>query len=641
MSNEFQTLATHLAGKDVEVVFETKGCNPRVEYQQGNNQPIVYLPASLNRRFIYPTIAATLHETHHVKITDIEQYKKLVEKYRRHSHPIVKQLAGHIVNIFEDIRVDNRVFKDFYNAHQLYNFLIDEAMHIKTGEKDDPINHFGPLLLDYVYLKATGFEDYFNKPIAKEFFSNASIAKAIDTAIDMAKNASETFLITGSCEIIAEIIKKFYEAQKVKEELKQKQQKTAQHAKQKADKAQSEANEIAKQKDEIKEKISKLYGKMNEYNEESSKITAEQTKAGKSWTEAVGSKEYKESREKYNKVSEKMDELNVEKNNIQGKLYEKESEASRQKNLQSAIESDEMQSVIEDLKSDTYGYGSGNVGFETIKKLFKIAKNQPMPDFTENIKTIFSRLNSKPIDNEMTGNINVKNIYKIFNSNETDLRDIFKANRFRSTHNNKLAILLDVSGSMMGKYNLLFETVSSFLKIVDENKDTYNIDTAIAAYSDCTKFFKKFGEEKTINYNNMQGQFYDERLLMNSGTNIIDALNKMQDHIDEESTHRDTKYMVVFTDCVFGSPEMKIILDKFNAEREKIIFIGLGSEDKFRKQNRSYIPGEYRFAKKTRYQLNSTAKTFFEKILFKRMVNSKSNLEKVLLDGFDRIIDRA
>lgn len=640
MSTEFQTLATHLAGKDVEIVFETRNSCPRVEYSgKAGETPIVYLPASLNRRFIYPTIAATLHETHHIKETNVEQYKVLINTYKRSDCSIVCRLADHIVNVVEDIRIDMKVFDEFCNAHQLYEFLMDEAMSLKNGEKDDPINHFGPMLLDYIYFRAIGFEQYFNKPLAKKFFGSESIINAINAAISKAKDAQTTSDIYRSCDIIVDIIKKFYKSEKVKQEMKQKQQQAIANARQKQVEAQEAASKAMHEKNSVKNKIDKLYEKQNKMYTDISKFRDEQSKKGKSRSDIDTSKEYSDMQKESNELSNKIEDLSKQKSKAQNDVYNNESEASRQKSMADAIQNDEKQSVVEDLIADTYGYGTGNIGFNTINRLFKLNKPEKMPEFTENIKTIFSRMSSKPINSEQTGNINVKNIYKIFNSENTDLRDIFKTNRFRSSYNNKLAILLDTSGSMEKKYDLLFETVSSLLKIIDENKETYNIDTAIASYSSETKFFKKFGEEKSIDYEKMYNQFYEERLIMNGGTEIINALNTMQDHIDEEATHKDNKYMIVFTDCVFGSQDMKVILDKFNAEREKIIFIGLGSIDRFKKFNREWNSTTYKNGK-ARYKLSNTGKLFFEKILFKRMVNCKGKLEQVLLEGFDRIIDR-
>jgi hypothetical protein len=163
MSSEFATLAKMFAGNtNVRVVFEKTG-TPRTD------GTTIWLPEDICNKSVYPTLSALLHESHHVKLSEMPRANKtgatyeMVRDIRNAISRGGKQLSGQpapmnvdtfdtesnavasgmlstdsavgmAINCLEDCRIDNIIFGEFCNARYLYQFLVKAAL-VKSAEE--------------------------------------------------------------------------------------------------------------------------------------------------------------------------------------------------------------------------------------------------------------------------------------------------------------------------------------------------------------------------------------------------------------------------------------------------------------------------------------------------------------------------
>jgi len=276
--------------------------------------------------------------------------------------------------------------------------------------------------------------------------------------------------------------------------------------------------------------------------------------------------------------------------------------------------------MIETELDENHGVGKILIGFKALTEspAFKVVQDD-IVDFESNMKAIFSRLEHITHYNNNTGRVNLKKIHKIFNGGETDYSDIFVYDKIKEESHNKVMFLLDGSGSMGNinshKNQALCNCVYNLARVIDANKENYNIQYEVAVFSDSVETVKKFDngnmpatpEEFVEQINNARA---------GGGTEICRALEHCYARLDEVANTKDRKFIIIFTDAEFGSQDMDKILQEYNARPERVIFIGIQQKDDY-------------------YTIN---KRFYEEILMKRLVSTVGEMERTLIDGFDRLI---
>jgi len=111
MSNveDIEILCKHLAEKlDIEIRFE-EGSPPCTDGKK------IVLPTDLNRKVMLELLATLLHETGHIRSTDMDKFTQICE-----NNGSLYKLA---VNMLEDVRVDNETLKKYPQARELYYLL--------------------------------------------------------------------------------------------------------------------------------------------------------------------------------------------------------------------------------------------------------------------------------------------------------------------------------------------------------------------------------------------------------------------------------------------------------------------------------------------------------------------------------------
>jgi hypothetical protein len=221
MSSEFATLAKMFAGNtNVRVVFEKTG-TPRTD---GST---IWLPEDICNKSVYPTLSALLHESHHVKLSEMPKAHKsgaayemtrdirnaisrggnylknqrpaemeadgtMVDTFDTESNAVKSGMLssdsaiGFAINCLEDCRIDNLIFGEFCNARYLYQFLVKAALAKAAEEKPEDgenIDTIIPRIYAYVYLKAIGYADMYPWKQTQAFIEKR-FGKRIDEIIE-------------------------------------------------------------------------------------------------------------------------------------------------------------------------------------------------------------------------------------------------------------------------------------------------------------------------------------------------------------------------------------------------------------------------------------------------------------------------
>jgi hypothetical protein len=592
----FETIAKHFAGKlKTNVYFESK-CTPHTDGRD------VYLPKSLPDENLLATVGATIHECYHIKYTNSEEYRKIAnEKYD-------DKIQETCTNLAEDIRIDNKVFKDYENSRYIYSKLVETVFLRRQWNKSAVTEEFINVL-QHVYLYGVGFEQfYFNPEMMKEIM--AKNKTKIDNIIDDLKRAKKTADIKSSVSSLKDLVKDL-----VKENLSKKDK----------DGKGVFDNQIKNKEQEVKDLQNKIDGIKKEEQELTKKINDNYDKYNKDQKKMWGTKDSKERKE----ISEEMNKVRDEQ-----KTLSRKKSIRNTKSWKVEREKREVEREIEGLKElskkdvDVSTAINSELTSEDIQEMFngfkslensdswKI-KREEVIDFEDNMKEIFKRLEHKKVINNSSGKININKIYKIFKSEE-DYNDIFVEDRIKETYNNKIVMLLDVSGSMKNesstKSKVLLECVTNLTRLIEKTKEQYNIEYEVGVFADSPKIIKTFSE--TITEEDLKSRY--SMNFSGGGTEIIPALEEAYKTLEENSNVKDRKFILVFTDGEFDDSSMKKILEEYNARNERHIFIGIGDLGK------STVFG--------------AGDKFFKEILMGRLVNNTKEMEKVLIDGFDRMI---
>jgi uncharacterized protein with von Willebrand factor type A (vWA) domain len=596
MTSHFETIAKHFANKlTTRVVFKAKA-TPMTD------GTTIILPKSLSDENLLPTLGALLHESHHIKYTDMSAMKPEME-WTEGYH----KASQFLLNLLEDIRIDHKVFKEYPSARILYKKLLDTVFSDKDFDKSQ-ITEMFIILTQHIYLYGVGFENlFYRKEIFTKFYNESK--KELDTIIEVSKKAKKTKDLHTQVKRLYGLLKDFI-----------KKENNLKSLKNHITKSKAKSTEMQNEIDDHKKQIVDNSKRIGKNQDKISKLRKEK------YDEDLTAGEKNEIEQEMQDLKTECDKLN-KSNSIQqtkeDKIYSEKNQLEKQiERIEEMLEKcdDKEESLdIEAMFDEELTHGSSNDylnGFKSLNDNCKItSKKEEIVDFEDCMRHIFKRLEQERNLNNSTGKINLDKVYKIFNSQEDNYNDIFIQNRMKESYNNKIIFLLDTSGSMGSfssiKNQTLFNCVSSLMKVIEEKKEDYNIEYSVGLFSDMFKEIKKFDE--TISEEMFYARYRNK--FMGGNTNIYTALDDCYKLLEDQAHIKDKKFIIVFTDAEFTSDDSNKILDEYDARPEKVIFIGIGKEEK------------------CHYN-----KTFYEKILMNRMVRTTSEMEKALIDGFDRLM---
>ena len=643
--NAFEIVARHYAEKaHIKLYFRDK-CSPHTDAKNR-----IILPKCMNEDKLLATIAALLHEAHHIKLTgDMESLcNKLYHGPAKHwfgnHYSDISNFYKFLLNLCEDIRIDSKIMTKYEGAKYLYQELINLANQIRIEEKHGISEHTNKfiVLTQQIYLYALDFDEsnYFEPEIIKDFISKNK--EKLDAILKDVKACNEIPLSHGlvrPVDQLGNLVKDYLQMKDEKQPgggsgsqaggkqgNKEATKKLKEKLKQELDKKSDENKELEKQENKLKKDKEDLQEKIDKARQDRSK---KQDKLNKMKRDGKDDEETDKLKEDIEDSYEDENEISEQKQEIDKDL--RKNYKQKQENL------DEMEDIGEDLETiskkkgdldsedivdmeidDADGYSL--VGFKRLNKVSKRMKTsyEEMLNFESNLNQIFKRLEHKETYSHTTGKLNMKSIHKIFN-HEGEVDDIFKHDRLTEKFNNKIIFLLDVSGSMgdfgrSHKNEVVWDCLLNMVKVIETNKENCNIEYGIYTFSSKNQF----GEVKSFEDNGMTESQLEHKYrenYFNGGTDIIDALEKCYDMLELKSHNKDKKFIITITDAEFGYSEMNTILKEYNARQEKHIFIGINSKD--------YYNGDSKF---------------FKEILMGRMVNSVKEMEATLLESFDRIL---
>ena len=716
MSSEFNTLARLFAGNtNVNIVFETgKKAIPRTDGRT------IYLPQDLGKRTVYPTLSALLHESHHIKLSgmqnedmqklqrelgdfimtadsrrtsyapkadglagivenlnkqvdNIEGIKPKRELGKMKSSAINAELIFNCINCLEDVRIDNKIFDAFCNARYLYKFLINASISYSKSKKADDtanIQIIIPRIFQYIYLKGVGYLDSFVWQNCKTFIEDR-FGEVIDEILDETIGAEDIKELRISVLKLLHIIddlmsdEEYAKSQlpevgkKLQEEIDEQSSKISK----KTERCQKRINEAESAFDKELKNYEKLKNEREKLSIQGSDLYTKLSKERKS---PFSDSEYKEIRKKIdqltNEVRESYKKQSTARRNTNNKLRQLsrvakdvdalKAQLERVKDFETRVKIGDASA--KDLCKSIPGI---NQSYESLND-FKALNNSkdyfqecvaPMHNFESSLEVIFSRLKNVDSYSPNSGYFNVNKAYKIFDStNETNLKDLFKYSSPKRVFKNKVAFIMDISGSMFcgsrqltgrkNNFGIMMDVSSSLFKVVENKKEDYNIEYALFAYNENiyrVKDYENNIDEQVVSSPEKLADLFRKKSHLGGGTHIINAIKKVKNHLEDNAHPNDNTFIVVITDAEFSSEDCEKILEKYNYEKDKIIFIGI-DKDNYRGQRIERALSAEGTTQDSDYYV--TERKFYEKILMKRFVKDAEGLEKSLLEGFSQII---
>jgi len=640
MISSFETIARHFAGKlKVKLHFKDKIC------PQTDGESRIILPTDMGDLTL-PTLGALIHESYHIRNTGklencYQKFYDLNKKWFNGNSWHMKKHYSFLTNLLEDIRIDTMVLKKYDNAKYIYSTLIEFGcdMHAKSAAKKakskEPVKVKDVMgttfveLTQQIYIYALDFDEkyYFNPTLIKSFISKYK--KQLDEILDNVKVRAQVVDLHQDVDKLWTIIKEFL---KIKE-----QEKVAEEP--------TKGGQQGKSEGKIKKQIKKEYKKIKQEKIKDTKGEIEDIDSEiKELEDEIKELEDEEENEDFDSSSNKKEtkKINDKINKKNNEIKELKDEIKQDEKAIDKIEKTDgdLDEVIDDILEEEFGNDVlENLmnGFKCIKKISEDLKSNPVDlhDFEGSLKEIFKRTEKKKTyTTHATPHINIKNLHKIY-KHEGELDDLFSETKKVETFNNKLIFLIDSSSSMgacfkkyandgkedykLSKKNtLVFDCLENIRKVVEENKETYNIDYAIITFASSNQFGIVKGFEDNFKDTDHFMKRYVEKYY-NGSTDVIPALEKCYDLFDKHCEPNDKRFIICLTDGQFTSGDTETILHEYNARAEKVVFIGINNKEVL--ENRG-----------------STVREFLEKILMGRVVNTVKEMELTLIESLDRIL---
>jgi hypothetical protein len=713
MSSEFATLAKMFAGNtNVRVVFEKTG-TPRTD------GTTIWLPEDICNKSVYPTLSALLHESHHVKLSEMPKANKSGATYEmvrdirnaisrggqalKGQRPSKIDVDGslmdmdtfdtesnavksgmlssdsaiaHAINCLEDCRIDNVIFGEFCNARYLYQFLVKAALAKAAEEKPEDgenIDTIIPRIYAYVYLKAIGYGDMYPWKQTQAFIEKR-FGKRIDEIIEHTVGTPSIRDLELPVIRLIQVLDtlmgdpQYQKAQLPK--LTQTLQSEIDNEKAKNKKS-SDKNEkfIKKHEADLREantKTEKLQKERDLIRNQSAEMYKKMQADGRSGNSKVNQQKMKDFDKASQDLMTEMNKIRNEKKSHERKLRGRNKKQVKLNEIINKKENEKrrINELIEGGHDNGYGIPGVSYGYESMNDFKALEKSKdkfeeavaPMHNFEGNLEVIFSRLKHVESYSPKCGYLNMKSAYKIFDSsNEGNLKDLFKYSQAKRVFKNKVAFVLDTSGSMGGRrgcslstrnnYGIMMEVMSNLFSVIERKREEYNIEYSINPFSDNVNCVKDYDEEldaKHVTSPNGLAELIDRKHRGGGGTDIIRAIKKVKTTLDDVAHPNDNTFVVVVTDGEFDDSAMKEILQKYNYEKDKIIFVGIDKESGERKEAQ-YVQNlvdceEAETEGRTVSSYENNRRNFYEKILMKRFCHDTEGMEKALLEGFDKII---
>ena len=627
--NAFEIVARHYAEKaSIKLTFKDK-CSPSTD---GKSK--IILPKCMNEDKLLATIAALLHEAHHIKLTgDIELACQRIYREGQAKHWFgnigsyqLNNFYQFLLNLCEDIRIDNKVLSKYEGAKYIYQELIDLANNIRKEDKQisDHTNKF-IVLTQQIWLYALEFDEsnYFAPEIIKDFISKKK--EKLDIILADVKSANAVFNLVRPVDQLGKLIKDYLQMKDEKqpgEGNKEATKKLKEKLKEKLQEQKKESSDLEKSKEKLKKEKEDISDEIGDTNKNRSKMQEKKNKLPADERDKLEEKieksydEEKELRKKKDAAEKKLRKLYKEKQEVESEARETEEDIETIVEAKGDLSSED---IIDIEIEDPSGYSLN--GFEQLNKATKLmgANYEDMLSFESNLNAIFKRLEHKETYNNNTGKLNLKSIHKIFN-HEGDIDDIFRYDKLTEKFSNKIIFLLDVSGSM-GSYaggghknKIVWDCLMNMVKVIEANKEACSIEYGIYTFASRSQFGEvKAFEDESVTETSLAKKYREN--YFGGGTAICDALENCYDVFEDKSHNKDKKFIICITDAEFGYSDMNTILKEYDARQEKHIFIGINSRD--------YVDETSRF---------------FKEILMGRMVNSVKEMEATLIESFDRIL---
>ena len=580
----FQEIAKHFAESiKVSLRFEV-GAVPRT-----NGSEIV-LPTEMSEAYIDETLGALLHETNHIRYTDMEYFSEL------------DRLTREVTNVVEDIRVDSKSLKLYPNSRCFYMVLIEDVLKTKMESiQKEPLPF---KVLKALILAGFGVD-------AKRVYGTcddwADIEKHLANLLPLMTEIKECPDTKSTAPIVSKIILELFK-DKDKEKKPGKNEKSEDGESSGNGESQGDGNDQNKSEDPLGDitenvgeyhdtvtKDNKLKAKYDELAAKYNEHVAAYNKACRSkktyntklrnlerdlrWGNIKPNAEQKAKKDKYEQaIKDRADTMNKENTEFQSCSQEKHAISTKREKLEDKVEKikDTMNGLLDQLFSTT-DY-SNLLGFNALDKDKLLDKNYVDVPYNQNLDELIKEVlivKQEEYQQDDTGRLDMRKLHEVF----TDPESMFIEKEDRQLQT-RVNFVVDVSGSMSG-YGA---------------GEEYREDLCSHALNIIAESFKKAikagapGEMKVFAFGNdiyeavpdaehykpiSRAEFTKWRDVAGGSTNLSNCVNLVVNEVSNDSEFRNV--LVIMTDAEVDDRELEMMINNISTGDVRVLYIAIAS----------------------------------------------------------------
>jgi len=584
----FQEIAKHFAESiKVNLRFEEGAC-------PATNGSEIVLPTEMSENYLDETLGALLHETNHIRYTDMAYFSNL------------GTLQREVTNVLEDIRVDNRSLKTYPNSRCFYVSLVDDVLNRCKEQLEK--ESFQLKILKSLVLLSVGFD------IEKIYGRDEHWNFIKDKVNVLLPTVSDVINCTSTKELEPHVLKVIKEVFGDQPNEKSQQQTGSgnpedvpcnggnggEGANQDEQNGLNDVADMIENYTDTQEKYNDLSKEKEVLEDEMKSIGEQYSKAKRSYktyqTKArklryYGDMNNPEQKEKLDYYDSKSEERQKEMT----KLSSDYSKTACKKYKVSSITND-TESKLETMRykidtlvtSEFTRTGNCNLlGFNALdndklkdKNYVNIPYNQTLDELIK--ETLI--LKQEEYFSEETGKLNSRYLHEIY----TDAENIFQEKDEKKIKT-KVALVMDVSGSMdsttwissNGEYsygkdsrhkvclNVMNVLASSFSKAISQgapgDMSIYVFGTDVGMIKDTVSGFIP------INYDT----YYTHIAKYGGNTNLSKAVNHVVNDLSSDPEYRNV--MILVTDAEVNEEELQKMVNNISTSDVRVMYIAIGS----------------------------------------------------------------
>jgi len=565
----------------------------------------IIIPAELNKTMAYELLATLLHETHHIRYTDMYSY-------RRYD---MNEVERDILNHLEDIRIDYKAIQEYPQAVELYELLYS---YIFTKNADKVKAETIPQqALKHMHILAKGLDKLVYSDQAMAMIDELNLTRYIDKA----KNASNTSQLVDDAKTLARELFDIMKKQKQPPQPSggsgagEGQKSDSNEGTPKSDEGQAPSGQgteqpaegkyniadYKKQLDEAKSQQTVDKGKYDEAKSETNeardefvkdmdKVKAEERRQRTNLTNAKRynrKADYTDDLQEQNKalnnadraqaradlIAEALPEMLEARDNTEDVYNSKKAESDRtyDKANKARSKAESLEHNGEDSIDALVGVSSvGMGGFEAVDsddwKVHSDLNIEALPEALDDIiRDFFISQRECKVISENGRRFSRRNLPRLF----TDCQDLYSM-RHQEVKKTRVVFLVDKSSSMRGrKERRVLEAMGSLVTSLDRVKEQDNIDVDTAVYS----FNRRAYMLKDFDTSLSTTEIVDAYGVAEGGTSIVEAMDKATEYLQSQADDSDD-IIILMTDGEVNSQELRQLRNSSTSDI-KTLFIGI------------------------------------------------------------------